>query len=171
MYKILQRTYKFGSQPILTPIITEKYGGWFDKTFGRNSKDMQNAVSGAFVVPRNVAKNVYAYVVNNFCKMDLETNVIDEVNLDHLGHSNEDACTFARSHHTIGKQIIDQVRDRLRKFVLNDHADIALAFDTETNLISGKKCFIKKNMQCLFKKNFFEVINCQHIDKNINKKN
>jgi len=49
VYKILQRTYKFGSQPLLTPIITDYYGGWFDQTFGRNSKDMQNAVSGALV--------------------------------------------------------------------------------------------------------------------------
>jgi hypothetical protein len=48
-YKILQRTYKFGTQPILTPIITEHYGGWFDNKFGKNSKDMQNAVSGALV--------------------------------------------------------------------------------------------------------------------------
>ncbi|ETO27923.1 hypothetical protein RFI_09209 [Reticulomyxa filosa] len=49
VYKILQRTYKFGSQPILTPVITERYGTWFDHKFGRNSKDMQNAVSGALV--------------------------------------------------------------------------------------------------------------------------
>jgi len=49
VYKILQRTYKFGSQPLLTPIITDHYGGWFDQTFGKNSKDMQNAVSGALV--------------------------------------------------------------------------------------------------------------------------
>jgi len=49
VYKILQRTYKFGSQPLLTPIITDHYGSWFDSKFGKNSKDMQNAVSGALV--------------------------------------------------------------------------------------------------------------------------
>jgi len=49
VYKILQRTYKFGSQPLLTPIIYDHCGGWFDSTFGKNSKDMQNAVSGALV--------------------------------------------------------------------------------------------------------------------------
>jgi len=49
VYKILQRTYKYSSQPLLTPVITEQCGGWFDSTFGKNSKDMQQAVSGALV--------------------------------------------------------------------------------------------------------------------------
>lgn len=48
-YKVLQRTYKFGSQPILRRIMKERYGNQFSNLFGRNGHDMLNAVSGALV--------------------------------------------------------------------------------------------------------------------------
>ena len=57
--------------------------------------------------------------------MDLETSVIDQVRTgkykqlfhpDQLITGKEDAANnYARGHYTIGKEIIDQVLDRLRK--------------------------------------------------------
>eukprot|EP00483_Globobulimina_turgida_P004918 UN04927 len=50
VYKVLQRTYKFGSQPVLRDYMASTYGGWFASTFGAgNSRDMTNACSGALV--------------------------------------------------------------------------------------------------------------------------
>mmetsp|Transcript_29934 Transcript_29934/g.36697 ORF Transcript_29934/g.36697 Transcript_29934/m.36697 type:complete len:304 (+) Transcript_29934:144-1055(+) len=48
-YKVLQRTYKFGSQPILRNFMREKYGDSYKATFGKNSHDMLNASAGALV--------------------------------------------------------------------------------------------------------------------------
>lgn len=49
-YKVLQRTYKFGSQPILRDYMARTYGDAFAKTFGKgNSRDMTNACAGALV--------------------------------------------------------------------------------------------------------------------------
>lgn len=48
-YKVLQRTYKFGSQPILRGYMNDRYGTQFRSVFGSNSKDMLNATSGALV--------------------------------------------------------------------------------------------------------------------------
>jgi hypothetical protein len=49
VYKVLQRTYKFGSQPILREHMATKYGDSFNSAFGRNARDMTNACSGALV--------------------------------------------------------------------------------------------------------------------------
>jgi hypothetical protein len=50
-YKVLQRTYKFGSQPLLKAYMAEHYGDAFTRTFGskKSGKDMLSAVSGALV--------------------------------------------------------------------------------------------------------------------------
>jgi len=48
-YKVLQRTYKFGSQPILKDYMKRQYGTQFSNAFGSNGHDMLNAVSGALV--------------------------------------------------------------------------------------------------------------------------
>ena len=48
-YKVLQRTYKFGSQPILKDYMKRQYGTQFSNMFGKNGHDMLNAVSGAMV--------------------------------------------------------------------------------------------------------------------------
>jgi hypothetical protein len=48
-YKVLQRTYKFGSQPILTNYVNRHYKERLVSMFGANAKDMNNAVSGALV--------------------------------------------------------------------------------------------------------------------------
>lgn len=49
-YKVLQRTYKFGSQPILTDYMKKHYGDQIGKAFGKaNERDMTNAFSGALV--------------------------------------------------------------------------------------------------------------------------
>lgn len=48
-YKVLQRTYKFGSQPLLRGWMSEQYGDNFKKYFGKYSKDMSNAFAGALV--------------------------------------------------------------------------------------------------------------------------
>ena len=48
-YKVLQRTYKFGSQPILKDYMKGRYGTQFNNMFGSNGHDMLNAVSGALV--------------------------------------------------------------------------------------------------------------------------
>ena len=50
VYKVLQRTYKFGSQPILRDYMARTYGDAFARTFGKgNSRDMTNACAGALV--------------------------------------------------------------------------------------------------------------------------
>ena len=50
VYKVLQRTYKFGSQPILRDYMGRNYGGKFAKVFGAgNARDMTNACAGAMV--------------------------------------------------------------------------------------------------------------------------
>jgi len=50
-YKILQRTYKFGSQPILKDYFEKQYGESFVRTFGskKTGLDMLQATSGALV--------------------------------------------------------------------------------------------------------------------------
>mmetsp|Transcript_9999 Transcript_9999/g.9001 ORF Transcript_9999/g.9001 Transcript_9999/m.9001 type:complete len:319 (+) Transcript_9999:115-1071(+) len=49
-YKVLQRTYKFGSQPLLRDWMARNYGTAFANTFGAgNSRDMTNACAGALV--------------------------------------------------------------------------------------------------------------------------
>ncbi|ETO01115.1 alpha-tubulin II, partial [Reticulomyxa filosa] len=86
---------------------------------------------------------MYISTVYNFCKVDLEPSVIDDVKSGPLGSlfnsnllvsGNEEACTFARGHYTIGKQIIDQVNDKLRKLV--DNCDNVMGF-IMTSSISG----------------------------------
>jgi len=50
VYKVLQRTYKFGSQPILRDYMARNYGKQFASVFGAgNSRDMTNACAGALV--------------------------------------------------------------------------------------------------------------------------
>lgn len=50
VYKVLQRTYKFGSQPILRDYMARNYGKQFANVFGAgNSRDMTNACAGALV--------------------------------------------------------------------------------------------------------------------------
>lgn len=50
VYKVLQRTYKYGGQPILKDAMKAKYGKNFDNTFGKKSgKDMLNATSGSLI--------------------------------------------------------------------------------------------------------------------------
>jgi len=50
VYKVLQRTYKFGSQPILRDYMARNYGKQFANAFGAgNSRDMTNACAGALV--------------------------------------------------------------------------------------------------------------------------
>lgn len=50
VYKVLQRTYKFGSQPILRDWMARNYGKQFANMFGKgNSRDMTNACAGALV--------------------------------------------------------------------------------------------------------------------------
>merc|ERR1712228_986318 len=50
VYKVLQRTYKFGSQPILRDYMARNYGKQFASAFGAgNSRDMTNACAGALV--------------------------------------------------------------------------------------------------------------------------
>lgn len=48
-YKVLQRTYKFGCQPILNKYLEKPWGPTFKQYFGANGKDMLNATSGALV--------------------------------------------------------------------------------------------------------------------------
>eukprot|EP01084_Bolivina_argentea_P277376 473517_1 len=50
VYKVLQRTYKFGSQPLVRDYMAKRWGTQFASTFGKgNSRDMTNACSGALV--------------------------------------------------------------------------------------------------------------------------
>jgi len=49
-YKILQRSYKFGMQPILKGAMDRKYGDNFRGTFGnKNGQDLMHACSGSMV--------------------------------------------------------------------------------------------------------------------------
>jgi len=48
-YKVLQRTYKFGCQPILNKYLEKPWGPFFKQHFGANGKDMLNATTGAIV--------------------------------------------------------------------------------------------------------------------------
>jgi hypothetical protein len=48
-YKVLQRTYKFGFQPILKHWMDRHYGQHFRQYFGSNGHDMLNATAGALV--------------------------------------------------------------------------------------------------------------------------
>jgi len=48
-YKILQRVYKFGGQPVLKDIMTVKYGDAFEDRFGHtNGRIMIAATSGRY---------------------------------------------------------------------------------------------------------------------------
>jgi len=92
-----------------------------DGTLGSESKDMyfttfyEETGSGQFV-PRQVS-------------VDLEPTTLDEVRTgeyaqmyhpEFLLNGKEDAANnFARGHYTVGKEILDQVNDRLRKLVDN----------------------------------------------------
>jgi len=50
LYKVLQRTYKYGCQPILKDWMKPRFGPSFDSTFGKKSgKDLLNASSGALI--------------------------------------------------------------------------------------------------------------------------
>uniref|UniRef100_A0A6B2LBD1 Mitochondrial carrier protein n=1 Tax=Arcella intermedia TaxID=1963864 RepID=A0A6B2LBD1_9EUKA len=48
-YKISQRIYKFGGQPIMKDMINYRSGDRFDRAFGKHSKSMQHAVAGSLV--------------------------------------------------------------------------------------------------------------------------
>jgi len=48
-YKVLQRTYKFGCQPILNKYLEKPWGPTFKQYFGVNGKDMLNASTGALI--------------------------------------------------------------------------------------------------------------------------
>jgi len=48
-YKVLQRTYKFGCQPILNKYLEKPWGPTFKQYFGANGKDMLNATTGALI--------------------------------------------------------------------------------------------------------------------------
>jgi len=49
-YKVLQRTYKYGGQPILKAWMQKNYGKNFENTFGKkNGNDMLNATSGSLI--------------------------------------------------------------------------------------------------------------------------
>jgi len=48
-YKVLQRTYKFGCQPILNKYLEKPWGPTFKQYFGVNGKDLLNATTGAIV--------------------------------------------------------------------------------------------------------------------------
>ncbi|ETO01869.1 hypothetical protein RFI_35571, partial [Reticulomyxa filosa] len=89
----------------------------------------EEASDGQFV-PRNLA-------------VDLEPSVIDKVKSGPLGSlfnsnfllsGNEDACTHARGFYSTGRQIIDEVTDKLRKLV--DNCDNVMGFII-TNSIGG----------------------------------
>jgi hypothetical protein len=49
-YKILQRVYKFGGQPVVKDKLNSRYGEHFEAAFGReNGKTMIAAVSGSLI--------------------------------------------------------------------------------------------------------------------------
>jgi len=50
VYKVLQRTYKYGGQPVVKDFMTEKWGTNFTNVFGAKSgKDMLHATSGSLI--------------------------------------------------------------------------------------------------------------------------
>lgn len=62
-YKICQRVYKFGGQPVLREKLNVIYGAEFDKKFGSNGKTLISAISGSiigigevFLLPLDVLK-------------------------------------------------------------------------------------------------------------------
>jgi len=100
---------------------TAEHGIKPDGTLKEDAKDMyfttffEETGTGQFV-PRNIA-------------VDLEPTVVDDVRTgpyaqmfhpEFLLNGKEDAANnFARGHYTVGKEILDQVNDRLRKLVDN----------------------------------------------------
>eukprot|EP00579_Thalassiosira_antarctica_P002581 CAMPEP_0201872310 /NCGR_PEP_ID=MMETSP0902-20130614/5047_1 /ASSEMBLY_ACC=CAM_ASM_000551 /TAXON_ID=420261 /ORGANISM="Thalassiosira antarctica, Strain CCMP982" /LENGTH=319 /DNA_ID=CAMNT_0048398549 /DNA_START=92 /DNA_END=1051 /DNA_ORIENTATION=+ len=49
-YKILQRVYKFGGQPVLLDLMTKRYGAEFDETFGhKTGRTLLSATSGSLI--------------------------------------------------------------------------------------------------------------------------
>lgn len=50
VYKILQRMYKFGGQPVLLDVMTAKYGHNFDDRFGhKNGRTLLSATAGSLI--------------------------------------------------------------------------------------------------------------------------
>lgn len=49
-YKILQRVYKFGGQPVVMDIMTKRYGADFDERFGhKTGRTLMSATSGSLI--------------------------------------------------------------------------------------------------------------------------
>jgi hypothetical protein len=49
-YKILQRVYKFGGQPVVLDIMTRRFGSDFDDTFGKKlGRTLMSATSGSII--------------------------------------------------------------------------------------------------------------------------
>ncbi|RLN90195.1 hypothetical protein BBJ28_00001862, partial [Nothophytophthora sp. Chile5] len=49
-YKVSQRIYKFGGQPVVKDYITKNYSSYFQSTFGeRNAKTMMHATAGSMI--------------------------------------------------------------------------------------------------------------------------
>ena len=49
-YKILQRVYKFGGQPVLLDLMTKRYGAEFDEKFGhKTGRTLLSATSGSLI--------------------------------------------------------------------------------------------------------------------------
>ena len=49
-YKILQRVYKFGGQPVVLDIMTKRFGSDFDDTFGKKlGRTLMSATSGSII--------------------------------------------------------------------------------------------------------------------------
>ncbi|KAJ2825505.1 high copy suppressor of abf2 [Coemansia furcata] len=55
-YKVAQRIYKFGGQPVVRDILERQSGQWFTRTFGeRNGKAMMHATAGSLIGVGEVA--------------------------------------------------------------------------------------------------------------------
>jgi len=51
-YKILQRVYKYGGQPMVRDYLAKNHGDSFDRTFGKgNGKAIMHAFAGRLVEP------------------------------------------------------------------------------------------------------------------------
>ena len=62
-YKILQRVYKFGGQPVVLDYMTKKYGADFDERFGhKTGRTLLSAASGSLI---GIGEGKYL----NVCKM------------------------------------------------------------------------------------------------------
>lgn len=49
-YKILQRVYKFGGQPVVLDLMTKKFGADFDEKFGhKTGRTLLSATSGSLI--------------------------------------------------------------------------------------------------------------------------